>query len=154
MNKKILSTTALAAILAFTANSAFAQMPPPPDGFEGIPKQHKMISPQERQQKIAEFENRLKLTDEQKQKIEKNRNASKKKLDAIRKKEMKLREEKKAILDENKKKFEEILTPEQKTELRKIEAERAAKMKELKNKKDANQNSNQKTKQNPKQYKK
>lgn len=138
MNKKLLSTAVFATILAFTANSAFAQMPPPPEGFDkGGPAQHKMVSPQERQQKIAEFEKRLNLTDEQKKQIEKNRKSSKKKLEAIRKKEMKLREEKKAILDENKKKFEEILTPAQKEELKKIEAERAAKMKELKEKRAA-----------------
>ena len=135
MNKKLLSTAVFATILAFTANSAFAQMPPPPEGFDGGkdgPAPHKMFSPQERQQKIAEFEKRLKLTDEQKAKIEKNRKESKKKLDAIRKKEMKLREERKAILNENKKKFEELLTDEQKEELKKIEAEREAKFKEFK----------------------
>lgn len=139
MNKKLLSTAVFATILAFTANSAFAQMPPPPEGFDkgGPAPNHKMISPQERQQKITEFETRLKLTDEQKAQIEKNRKSSKKKLEAIRKKEMKLREEKKAILDENKKAFEAILTPEQKEELKKIEAERAAKMKELKEKRAA-----------------
>lgn len=137
MNKKLLSTAVFATILAFTANSAFAQMPPPPEGHEGGfggPAPHKMISPEERQQKITEFETRLKLTDEQKAQIEKNRKSSKKKLEAIRKKEMKLRKERKAILDENKKAFEAILTPEQKEELKKIEAERAAKMKELKEK--------------------
>lgn len=132
MNKKFLSTTLLATILAFTSNAAFAQIPPPEDfkGFKGAPPHHKMINPQERQQKIEEFEKRLNLTDEQKAQIEKNRKDSKKKLDAIRKKEMKLREEKRKILEQNKKDFEALLTPAQKEELKKIEAERKAKMEE------------------------
>ena len=131
--KKILSTTALAALLAISANSAYAQMPPPPCDC-GCPKcknaQHQMMSPQDRQQKIAEFEKRLKLTDEQKEAIEKNRKASKKKLEALKQKERKLHEEKRAILEQNKKDFESILTSEQKEELKKIEEERAEKMKE------------------------
>ena len=127
MNKKLLSTAVFATLLAVVSNSAFAQMPPPPDGFDGAKggPHHQMVSPQERQQKIAEFEKRLNLTDEQKAKIEKNREASKKKLDAIKKKEDKLREEKRAIFEQNKKDFESILTDEQKAELKKIEAERA-----------------------------
>ncbi len=132
MNKKLLSTAICATMLAVAANSAYAQMPPPPqNGFNGGHKgpHHEMVSPQERQQKIAEFEKRLNLTEEQKAKIEKNREASKKKLDAINKKEENLRQEKRAILEQNKKDFESILNDDQKAELKKIEQERFEKMK-------------------------
>ena len=149
MNKKLLSTAALASLLAITANSAYAQMPPPPNEFGGHQGPHgqNMISPQERQQKITEFETRLKLTDEQKAAIEKNRAASKKKLDAIRNKEMKLHEEKRAIHEQNKKDFESLLTPAQKEELKKIEAEHAEKMREqFKNRQQQTQQNQQKKK--------
>jgi Spy/CpxP family protein refolding chaperone len=133
MNKKLLSTALVATLLAITSNMAFADMPKDFDHGKGMPK-HQKMSPEERQQKIAEFEKRLNLTDEQKAQIEKNRKNSKKKLDAIRKKEQKLREEAKEILEQNKKDFESLLTPEQKEELKKIEKEREERYKEFKKK--------------------
>jgi len=139
MNKKFLSTALFATILGITSNMAYAQIPPPPEGFERPNGHPHMLMPENvRQQKIVEFEKRLNLTEDQKKAIEKNRLDSKKKLDAIRKKEMKLREEKRKILEQNKKYFESILTPAQKEELSKLEAEKRAEMEKMrKERKDA-----------------
>lgn len=119
-------------------------MPPPPREFKG--DKHR-----------AEFEKRLNLTEAQKAKIEKNRQADMAKLKPIKdkiraKKEAKyeiikkyeetnpdliklnkeikaLKEQEHKIMEANRKSFESILTKEQKAELAKMQAERAKKFK-------------------------
>ena len=115
-------------------------MPPPPKDFHKDKNKHK-----------AEFEKRLNLTEAQKAKIEKNRQADMKKLKPIKdqiraKKEAKheiikkyeetnpdliklnkeikaLKEQEHKIKEANRKSFESILTKEQKAELEKMKAE-------------------------------
>ena len=53
-------------------------------------------------------------------------------MEKIQSQEKKLREERKQVMEENKKAFEEILTPEQKEELKKMHDEHMQKMRERK----------------------
>lgn len=98
------------------------------------PKGPQMMSPEERgkirEEKKAEFEERMKLTESQKAQLEKIK-ADEKKAVAPIKEELKkehakieaLFEKEKAVRVESMKQFETMLTPEQKTELEKIKTE-------------------------------
>lgn len=98
------------------------------------PKGPQMMSPEEkgkiREEKKAEFEERMKLTESQKAQLEKIKADEKKTVAPIREELKKehakidaLFEKEKAVRVESMKKFESMLTPEQKTELEKIKVE-------------------------------
>lgn len=102
----------------------------------------KLMTPEEkakfREEKKAEFESRLQLTDQQKAQLEKIKADEQKKLEPNRakiKKEQekldKLFDEQRAIRKESVKKFEAALTDEQKEELKKIKEEVREEMKKM-----------------------
>lgn len=123
MKKKLVMSLICSLLMA----AAYAEVPPPPrDGFDGPPPKE-MKRPHEDFAKKKEFETRLQLTEEQKASIEKNIQKNRKKLEAIRKKEMKLKKQRRDIIEKSKKDFENLLTPAQKEELKKIEQERKIK---------------------------
>ncbi len=135
MNKKILAATLCSMVLmagtcAFAASDELCSKPAmaPKKGFEFKTR----MKSEEHKVRVAEFEKRLNLTAEQKATIEKNRGKSQKKIEAIRKQKEKLMEEERQVLEQNRKDFEAVLTPEQKTELGKIKAEKRAKFEKMK----------------------
>ena len=90
----------------------------------------KKFNPENAKKRMIEFEQKLQLTDAQKEQIKKNHEKRKK----IIEQEKKLQEQKRAIMEENKKQFEAILTNEQKEILKKMQEERMQKIKEFKDK--------------------
>ena len=90
---------------------------------------------QKHKENAQAFQNRLKLTDEQKAQIEKNREKSMKKMQKIMEQEKKLKEQKREIMKENREAFEAILTDEQKAELQKMHEERKKAFEEMKKQK-------------------
>ncbi len=143
MNKKLLSTIiAVAAMAAGTAVMAGpckgpCEVPPPPGEGRpcpppefGKPPMDKEAFEKAKAERKAEFEQRLNLTDEQKAQLEKIKADEKKSLEPIHKKMDKLHKEKSDLMKkereiraESMKKFEAVLTEEQKAELDKMKAE-------------------------------
>ena len=152
MKKRLLSSLMIGA-MAFTLGSLVAA---PSLAQEGCPLKdnapkcekpapgefHRPMTPEERakfrEEKKAEFEARLKLTDDQKAQLEKIKKEEKAKLapyaEKMKKEKAKmdkLFEEQKAIRMDSMKKFEATLTEEQKAELEKIKEEAKAEMKKF-----------------------
>ncbi len=155
-------TLILATIIALTTTTAFAgetkatkttqpaKQPPKCEKCQKPPKEFRKGGPEM-------FEQRLKLTDKQKEQVKKNREADRAKLDPIMKqlhekehakreifrkyeqtdpeliklnKEIKvLKDKRHKIMEKNRKSFEAMLTKEQKAELEKIKAEHKEKFK-------------------------
>jgi len=140
MKKQALLTTAIVMTL-FTTVGAFAHegfdkangpKPMPPKGQMAKPH-----NPEVMKQRMAEFEQKLNLTEDQKAQIKKNHEKSRAKMEKLMQQEKKLREEKRKIMEENKKAFEAILTDEQKETLKQMHEE---KMKAWKEKQEKEQN--------------
>ncbi len=134
MNKFLL-TTALSTIIAFSAYSnAFAEAAAnpaePAQQTEKMPKPHKEMRKLPKPEKMDKF---LDLTDEQKAKAKEIREQSKKEIEPLMKEMKALREKMDKIREADMKKFEAILTPEQKA---KLEARKQHHEKEFKGGKD------------------
>ena len=129
MNTKILLSSCLAAMLAFSAG-AYAEDAPsevapdavPHHQFDG-PKMHEM-----HQKKLAE---ELGLSEEQLQKAEELRKADFEKMKPLIEEMKALREKMNNMRKENLEAFKEILTPEQKAKFEAIVAEHRAKMQNM-----------------------
>lgn len=118
MNKFLL-TTALSTLIAFTAYSnAFAEAAAnpaePAQQAERIPKPHKEMRKRQEPEKMDKF---LDLTDEQKAKAKEIREQSQKEIEPLMKEMKTIREKMDKIREADMKKFEAILTPEQKAKL-------------------------------------
>lgn len=118
MNKFLL-TTALSTVIAFSAYSnAFAEAAANPaepvQQAEKMPKQHKEMRKRPEPEKMDKF---LDLTDEQKAKAKEIREESRKEIEPLMKEMKTLREKMDKIREADMKKFEAILTPEQKAKL-------------------------------------
>ncbi len=118
MNKFLL-TTALSTLIAFTAYSnAFAEAAAnpaePAQQAERMPKPHKEMRKRQEPEKMDKF---LDLTDEQKAKAKEIREQSQKEIEPLMKEMKTIREKMDKIREADMKKFEAILTPEQKAKL-------------------------------------
>ena len=118
MNKFLL-TTALSTLIAFTAYSnAFAEAAAnptePAQQPERMPKPHKEMRKRPEPEKMDKF---LDLTDEQKAKAKEIREQSQKEIEPLMKEMKTIREKMDKIREADMKKFEAILTPEQKAKL-------------------------------------
>lgn len=144
MNKKLLSTILAAAAIA-AGTCVFAvpckgpcEVPPPPPAEGkpcpppecGKPPMDKEVCEKAKAERKAEFEKRLNLTEEQKAQLEKIKADEKKALEPVHKKMDKLHKEMSSLLKkerevraESMKKFEAVLTEEQKAELEKMKSE-------------------------------
>lgn len=134
MNKFLL-TTALSTLIAFTAYSnAFAEAAAnpaePAQQAERMPKPHKEMRKRPEPEKMDKF---LDLTDEQKAKAKEIREQSQKEIEPLMKEMKTIREKMDKIREADMKKFEAILTPEQKA---KLEARKQHHEKEFKGGKD------------------
>ena len=152
MMKKLLILTAIAALTTTTALAADTAPAPEKTNCTKCPLAGKMPpKDMHRRGPGAEFEQRLNLTDKQKEKINKQREADRKKMEPLRKQiaekqrakfeifkkyeetdqelikineEIKvLKDKEHKIMENNRKNFESILTKEQKAELEKIKEE-------------------------------
>lgn len=155
MNRKLLTVVCAAGVL-FSAGESFSaeeseMMPPPPPFEDGLlppppPPGHMMKRPgkdgdkirhnpkfrDEMHKKMAEkFAEDLGLTDEQKNKAEELRAASRKKMKPLFEQMRGIHQKMDEIREENLKEFEKVLTPEQKAKLEKMKAERVAFRKNL-----------------------
>lgn len=139
MNKKLLSALLLGAA-ALTIGSAVkaecnkgpCEIQPPPQGERPCPPEFKKppMNEEAKDAKKAEFEKRIQLTRVQKAQLEKIKSDEKKLLEPIHKKMAKKNEEMKDLIKkendvrtESMKKFDAILTTDQKAELEKIKSE-------------------------------
>lgn len=118
MNKFLL-TTALSTVIAFTAYSnAFAEAAAnpaePAQQTERMPKPHKEMRKRPEPEKMDKF---LDLTGEQKAKAKEIREQSQKEIEPLMKEMKNIREKMDKIREADMKKFEAILTPEQKAKL-------------------------------------
>ena len=116
---KLLLTTALSTLIAFSAYSnAFAKAPAnpaePAQQTDRMPKHHKEMRKRPEPEKMNKF---LDLTDEQKAKAKEIREQSKKEIEPLMKEMKTIREKMDKIREADMKKFEAILTPEQKAKL-------------------------------------
>lgn len=111
MNKIILSGISLSLLLG--ASGAFAADPPPVPPHHYEFQKHERALPHHRRAPVP-LEERLNLTDEQKEKAKAIREEGREKLKPIMKEMKELREKADKIRKENMKEFEDILTPEQK----------------------------------------
>ncbi len=145
MNRNFLTVLCAAGVL-FAAGEGMAaekEMLPPPPFEDGLmppppPPGHMMkrsgkdgkMRPDpkfrdEMHKKMAEkFAEDLGLSDEQKNKAEELRKASRKKMEPLFEDMRKIHEKMDKIREENLKEFEKVLTPEQKTKLEKMKADR------------------------------
>ena len=113
---KLLLTTALSTLIAFSAYSnAFAEAPAnptePAQQTEKMPRHHKEMRKHPEPEKMDKF---LNLTDEQKAKAKEIREQSRKEIEPLMKEMKTIREKMDKIREADMKKFEAILTPEQK----------------------------------------
>lgn len=134
MNKFLL-TTALSTVIAFSAYSnAFAEAAEnpaePAQQAEKMPKPHKEMRKRPEPEKMDKF---LDLTDEQKAKAKEIREQSRKEIEPLMKEMKTIREKMDKIREADMKKFEALLTPEQKA---KLEARKQQHEKEFKGGKD------------------
>ena len=116
---KLLLTTALSTLIAFSAYSnAFAKSvanpAEPAQQTEKMPKHHKEMRKRPEPEKMDKF---LGLTDEQKAKAKEIREQSRKEIEPLMKEMKTLREKMDKIREADMKKFEALLTPEQKAKL-------------------------------------
>ena len=115
MNKFLL-TTALSTVITFSAYSnAFAEAAANPaepmQQAEKMPKPHKEMHKLPKPKKLDKF---LNLTDEQKAKVKEIRKQSRKEIELLKKEKEAINGKMDKIHETDMKKFEEILTPEQK----------------------------------------
>ena len=116
---KLLLTTALSTLIAFSAYSnAFAEAAAnpaePAQQTERMPRHHKEMRKRPEPEKMDKF---LDLSDEQKAKAKEIREQSRKQIEPLMKEMKALREKMDKIREADMKKFEALLTPEQKTKL-------------------------------------
>lgn len=116
---KLLLTTALSTLIAFSAYSnafakAVANPADPAQQTEKMPKHHKEMRKRPEPEKMDKF---LDLTDEQKAKAKEIREQSRKEIEPLMKEMKTLREKMDKIREADMKKFEALLTPEQKAKL-------------------------------------
>ena len=116
---KLLLTTALSTLIAFSAYSnAFAEAAAnpaePAQQTEKMPKHHKEMRKRPEPEKMDKF---LDLTDEQKAKAKEIREQSRKEIEPLMDEMKTIREKMDKIREADMKKFEALLTPEQKAKL-------------------------------------
>ena len=116
---KLLLTTALSTLIAFSVYSnafakAVANPAEPAQQTEKMPKHHKEMRKRPEPEKMDKF---LDLTDEQKAKAKEIREQSRKEIEPLMKEMKTLREKMDKIREADMKKFEALLTPEQKAKL-------------------------------------
>lgn len=116
---KLLLTTALSTLIAFSAYSnAFAKAATnpaePAQQTEKMPKHHKEMRKRPKPEKMDKF---LDLTDEQKAKAKEIREQSRKEIEPLMDEMKTIREKMDKIREADMKKFEALLTPEQKAKL-------------------------------------
>ena len=116
---KLLLTTALSTLIAFSAYSnAFAKAAAnpvePAQQTERMPRHHKEMRKRPKPEKMDKF---LDLTDEQKAKAKEIREQSRKEIEPLMKEMKTIREKMDKIREADMKKFEALLTPEQKAKL-------------------------------------
>lgn len=116
---KLLLTIALSTLIAFSAYSnafakAAANPAEPAQQTERMPKHHKEMHKRPKPEKMDKF---LDLTDEQKAKAKEIREQSRKEIEPLMKEMKTIREKMDKIREADMKKFEALLTPEQKAKL-------------------------------------
>lgn len=116
---KLLLTTALSTLIAFSAYSnafaeAVANQAEPAQQTEKMPKHHKEMRKRPKPEKMDKF---LDLTDEQKAKAKEIREQSRKEIEPLMDEMKTIREKMDKIREADMKKFEALLTPEQKAKL-------------------------------------
>lgn len=116
---KLLLTTALSTLIAFSAYSnafakAAANPAEPAQQTERMPRHHKEMRKRPEPEKMDKF---LDLSDEQKAKAKEIREQSRKQIEPLMKEMKALREKMDKIREADMKKFEALLTPEQKAKL-------------------------------------
>ena len=116
---KLLLTTALSTLIAFSVYSnafakAVANPAEPAQQTEKMPKHHKEMRKRPEPEKMDKF---LDLTDEQKAKAKEIREQSRKEIEPLMNEMKTLREKMDKIREADMKKFEALLTPEQKAKL-------------------------------------
>ena len=116
---KLLLTTALSTLIAFSAYSnafakAVANPAEPAQQTEKMPKHHKEMRKRPEPEKMDKF---LDLTDEQKAKAKEIREQSRKEIEPLMNEMKTLRKKMDKIREADMKKFEALLTPEQKAKL-------------------------------------
>lgn len=116
---KLLLTTALSTLIAFSAYSnafaeAVANPAEPVQQTEKMPKHHKEMRKRPEPEKMDKF---LDLTDEQKAKAKEIREHSRKEIEPLMDEMKTIREKMDKIREADMKKFEALLTPEQKAKL-------------------------------------
>ena len=116
---KLLLTTALSTLIAFSAYSnafaeAVANPEEPAQQTEKMPKHPKEMRKRPEPEKMDKF---LDLTDEQKAKAKEIREQSRKEIEPLMKEMKTIREKMDKIREADMKKFEALLTPEQKAKL-------------------------------------
>ena len=116
---KLLLTTALSTLIAFSAYSnafaeAVANPAEPAQQTEKMPRHHKEMHKRPKPEKMDKF---LDLTDEQKAKAKEIREQSRKEIEPLMKEMKTIREKMDKIREADMKKFEALLTPEQKAKL-------------------------------------
>ena len=116
---KLLLTTALSTLIAFSAYSnafakAAANPAEPAQQTERMPKHHKEMHKRPKPEKMDKF---LDLTDEQKAKAKEIREQSRKEIEPLMKEMKTIREKMDKIREADMKKFEALLTPEQKAKM-------------------------------------
>lgn len=116
---KLLLTTTLSTLIAFSAYSnafaeAVANPEEPAQQTEKMPKHHKEMRKRPEPEKMDKF---LDLTDEQKAKAKEIREQSRKEIEPLMDEMKTIREKMDKIREADMKKFEALLTPEQKAKL-------------------------------------
>lgn len=116
---KLLLTTALSTLIAFSAYSnafakAAANPAEPAQQTEKMPRHHKEMHKRPKPEKMDKF---LDLTDEQKAKAKEIREQSRKEIEPLIDEMKTIREKMDKIREADMKKFEALLTPEQKAKL-------------------------------------
>lgn len=116
---KLLLTSALSTLIAFSAYSnafaeAVANPAEPAQQTEKMPKHHKEMRKRPKPEKMDKF---LDLTDEQKAKAKEIREQSRKEIEPLMDEMKTIREKMDKIREADMKKFEALLTPEQKAKL-------------------------------------
>lgn len=116
---KLLLTTTLSTLIAFSAYSnafaeAVANPAEPAQQTEKMPKHHKEMRKRPEPEKMDKF---LDLTDEQKAKAKEIREQSRKEIEPLMDEMKTIREKMDKIRETDMKKFEALLTPEQKAKL-------------------------------------
>ena len=139
MNKKFLLCGVFAAALMLGSTGVFAADKPaaPADGKVvtigvdgGFKQKHKEIMRKHQE----DFENKLKLTDAQKERAKQLREEGRKEIEPLMNQMKELRGKMDELRKKNMEEFEKILTPDQKAELENMKADMEKKMKDGKHK--------------------